>query len=89
MPITVLASGADAVDVLGDDGGDLRVLLGRIGLADDAGPGGVEGVLDDRRSSAAALTSSPVRSSTVSVMSVSIRPNDDALVTSRVTPPGS
>jgi len=37
--------------------------------------------------SALACTSSPDLSSRVSVMSVRIRPNDAALVTSRVTPP--
>ena len=77
-----------AVDVLLDDRLDRRVLLGRVGLADDAGPG-VFSAFSTIMFSALAATSSPVLSSIVRVMSVRIRPNDEALVISRVTPSAS
>src|SRR5262245_8333928 len=50
------------------------------------GPG-VLRALVTRTLSALAAASSPVRSSTLSVMSLSTRPNEEALVMSRVTPP--
>ena len=46
-PMTVLASGAEAVTYCWTTRRDLGVLLGRVGLADHAGAGSVQGVLDD------------------------------------------
>ena len=80
LPITLLASGADAVTYCCTTPAT-RSSLGRSSSGDVGGAvPRVARVAHDRRSSALAATSSPDLSSIVSVMSLRMRPNDAALV---------
>ena len=90
VPITWLASGAEAVTycwtTAATRGSSGRSSQRHVGDAGSRGVAARSRTIDVRPRSAA--TSSPVLSSIVSVMSVRIRPNDEALVISRVTPFG-
>src|SRR6266508_442772 len=86
-PMTRLASGAAAVTYWSTSALTCGSSLDGSGWRTTPGPG-VLRAFSTRTLLAAACTSVPVLSSTVSVMSDSTRPNEDALVTRRVTPSG-